>query len=400
MKRKGFYLPLCLLAAVTLCLLLMMRQQYPDTLSRLLTGRSQSAPAAVTVTSWPNSHENNFTIDDPTVLEQLWALMDDVPLVEQNITPCYYPLKGRYRFSLDGGREVLTDGVYLYTPERTYTAQTLPALLSALYQADEKAQFYSAAQSPLPSCKDPVQRESSFYAEMEAFGLDAPGKFYAVAQGEDGLWWCCTALQRYPSNQELLASRGVLLPDQLGSFRLTQIPCVTLSVNDSPWFDGCLVELEGNFEPGQIYDWSDRLTLDSFSANYVGPAENPEHHKPTCPGLYVSFGHLPLQSQLPEPPSGYTEEPPFDGGDLCPELTGWQVNKAYTYAMGDQFEKGWLFTAPGGGLSAQFVTLYEVSDPANIDWYHQAADRDMTRAELAQEGQWLLLLPDVADSVK
>ena len=87
MKRKGFYLSLCLLAAVTLCLLLMMRQQYPDTLSRLLTGRSQSAPAAVTVTSWPNSHENNFIIDDPTVLEQLWALMDDVPLVEQNITP-------------------------------------------------------------------------------------------------------------------------------------------------------------------------------------------------------------------------------------------------------------------------------------------------------------------------
>ena len=76
------------------------------------------------------------------------------------------------------------------------------------------------------------------------------------------------------------------------------------------------------------------------------------------------------------------------------------MNKAYTYAMGDQFEKGWLFTAPDGGLSAQFVTLYEVSDPANIDWYHQAADRDMTRAELVQEGQWLLLLPDVADSVK
>ena len=181
--------------------------------------------------------------------------MDDVPLVEQNITPRYYPLKGHYRFSLDSGRELFTDGVYLYTPERTYTAQTLPALLSALYQADEKAQFYSAAQSPLPSYKDPVQRESSFYAEMEAFGLDAPGKFYAVAQREDGLWWCCTALQRYPSNQELLASRGIILPDQLGSFRLTQIPCVTLSVNDSPWFDGCLVELEGNFEPGQIYDW-------------------------------------------------------------------------------------------------------------------------------------------------
>ena len=70
MKRKGFYLPLCLLAAVTLCLLLMMRQQYPDTLSRLLTGRSQSAPAAVTVTSWPNSHENNFIID---AIPQCWS---------------------------------------------------------------------------------------------------------------------------------------------------------------------------------------------------------------------------------------------------------------------------------------------------------------------------------------
>ena len=400
MRRKSFFPALCLLALTTACLLLVMGQRYPATLSRLLTGRSTTAPTAVTVTSWPNSHENTFTIEDPAVLEQLWALMDDVPLVEQNIAPRYYPLKGHYRFSLDGGREVLTDGVYLYTPERTYTAQTLPALLSALYQADEKAQFYSAVQSPLPACKAPVQRNSDFYAEMEAFGLDAPGKFYTVAQREDGLWWCYTAMQQYPSNQELLASRGIVLPDQLGSFRLTQIPYATLSVGGHPWFDGYLVELEGDFEPGRIYDWSDKLTLDSFSADYVGPAENPGHHKPTCPGLYISFGDLPLQGKVPEPPNGYTEEPPFDGSELCPELTGWQVEKVYSYPMGTQSEEGWLFTAPNGWLSAQFVTLYEVSDPANIDWYHQAVDRDMTREELAEEGQWLLPLLDVANSMK
>ena len=400
MSRKRYFVALCALVAVTCCLLLIMTRQYPATLSRLLSGRGQTAPASVTVTSWPATQENNFTIDDAAVLEQLWTLIDGVSLVEQDKTPLFYPRKGCYRFSLDGGREVLTDGIYLYTPERTYTAQSLPALLSLLYRADEKAQFYAYGEACLPLRDSVPDWNHNFFAEMEAFGLDAPGKFYAVAQREDGLWWCYTALQRYPSNQELLASRGIILPDQLGSFRLTQIPYAILSVDGNPWFDGYLVELEGGFEPGQIYDWSDKLTIDSFSANYVGPAENPEHHKPTCPGLYVSFGDLPLQGQLPEPPNGYTEAPPLDGRELCTPLTGWQVEKVYTYAMGIQFEKGWLFTAPDGWLSAQFVELIEVSDPTDIDWYRQALHRDMTQEELAEEGQWLLPLLDVADSIK
>lgn len=398
MKRKAFCLPLCLLTAVTLCLLLVMGHQYPATLSRLLTGRMQ-APTAITVTSWPNNRENNFTIDDPAVLEQLWTLMYDVPLVEQAKAPRYYPAKGCYRFSVDGGREVLTDGVYLYTAQRTYTAQTLPTLLSALYHADEKALFHTYSEACLPSRDHTLNWNENFYAEMEAFGLDAPGKFYAIAQREDGLWWCYTS-PRYASTEALLTAHGIALPQQLGDYRLTQIAKAHFYLNNELWqFEGVML-LEGDFAPGCIYDWSDKLTLSDFSASYVGPAENPEHHKPTCPGLSVSFGSHPSANDLPDPPNGYTEEPPFDGGELCRELAGWQVRKCYTYAMGIQFEKGWLFTAPDGCLSAQFVTLYEVSDPANIDWYHQAVHRDMTRAELAEEGLWLLPLLDMANSMK
>ena len=96
------------------------------------------------------------------------------------------------------------------------------------------------------------------------------------------------------------------------------------------------------------------------------------------------------------PPTLAPTAPPTE----APLKAGWQVEKVYTYPMGTQCEKGWLFTAPNGWLSAQFVKLLEVTDSANIDWYHQALHRDMTREELAQEGQWLLPLLDVADSIK
>ena len=72
----------------------------------------------------------------------------------------------------------------------------------------------------------------------------------------------------------------------------------------------------------------------------------------------------------------------------------------YAYPMGTQSEKGWLLTAPNGWLSAQFTRLIEVSDPASINWYHQALHRDMTREELAEEGRWLLPLLDVAATIK
>ena len=158
--------------------------------------------------------------------------------------------------------------------------------------------------------------------------------------------------------------------------------------------------LEGDFEPGQIYDWSDRLTVDAFSADYVGPAENPEQHKPNCPGLYVNFDELQRETWLPAPPEPYTEEPPFNGSELCAELTGWQVREYSSYAMGYQFEKGWTFTSPDGYLYARFARLLEVTDPTDIDWYRQALHRDMTLEELAEEGSWLLPLLDVANAMK
>ena len=399
MKRTRFFAALGLLTAVTLCLLLVMGQQYPATLSRLLRGRARTAPKAVTVTSWPANRENDFTLEDPAVLEQFWALIRDVPLVEQAKAPRFYPQKGCYRFSLDGGREVLTDGVYLYTEDRTYTAQTLPALLSLLYRADEKAQFHNAGGAFLPQGDDPLGWNIHFATEMAAFGLDGVGKFYAVAQREDGLWWCRTA-PRHASAEPLLESHGIPLPRQLGDYRLTAVHSLSLNLGEEHWHNNGVMALEGDFEPGQIYDWSDRLTVGCFSADYIGPAENPEHHKPICPGLCVNFDELQREIWRPEPPEPYTEEPPFDGGDLCAELAGWQVEKYYTYAMGIQFENGWLFTAPDGGLSARFARLFDVTDPADIDWYRQGAHRDMTREELAEEGRWLLSLLDVAAAMK
>lgn len=399
MKWKAFRLPLCLLTSVTLCLLLVMGHQYPSTLSRLLTGRTQAAPTTITVTSWPNNRENNFTIDDPAVLEPLWTLMYDVPLVERHITPRFYPQKGCYRFSVDGGREVLTDGIYLYTKDRTYTAQTLPALLSVLFQSDETAQSHNAGGAFLPQGDNPLDWNINFHTEMAAFGLDGVGKFYAVAQREDGLWWCRTS-PRYTSAEPLLVSHGILLPWQLGDYRLTAVHSLSLSLGEELWHSSGVMALEGDFEPGQIYDWSDRLTVDAFSADYVGPAENPEHHKPNCPGLYVNFDELQRETWLPAPPEGYTEEPPFDGGELSTELVGWQVRKYYSYAMGIQFEKGWTFISPDGYLYAQFARLMEVTDPTDIDWYRQALHRDMTLEELAEEGSWLLPLLDVANAMK
>lgn len=399
MRGKRFCLALCLLTTVTLCLLLVMQQQYPATLSRLLTGRGETAPTSVKVISWAVNRENNFTIDDPALLEQLWALIHDVPLVEQPQAPRFYPKKGCYRFSLDGGREVLTDGVYLYTKDCTYTAQTLPALLSVLFRADETAQFHNAGGAFLPQGDAPLGWNSNFHDEMAAFGLDGVGKFYAVAQREDGLWWCRTS-PRYASTEALLETYGIDLPRQLGDYRLTDVQSLSLRLGDELWDSSSVMALEGDFEPGQIYDWSDRLAVDSFSAYYIGPAENPEHHKPNCPGLYVNFDELQRETWLPEQPNGYTEEPPFDGSELCTELAGWQVKKAYSYAMGIQFEKGWIFTSPDGYLYARFAKLMEVSDPTNIEWDYQAVHRDMTREELAEEGAWLLPLLDVANAMK
>ena len=62
MGNKRILAPLSVLTAVTLCLLL------------------GTAPSAVTVTSWPNTRQTTFTIDDPARLAQLWALIEDVPL--------------------------------------------------------------------------------------------------------------------------------------------------------------------------------------------------------------------------------------------------------------------------------------------------------------------------------
>ena len=400
MRRKSFFAALGLLTAVTLCLLLVMQQQYPATLSRLLTGRGETAPTSVKVTSWPANRENNFTLADPAVLEQLWALIRDVPLVEQATTPRFYPQKGCYRFSLDGGREVLTDGVYLYTENRTYTARTLPALLSLLYRADEKAQLLEGGKGFLPLDDDPLGWYRDLHTEMESFGLDGVGKFYAVAQREDGLWWCYTANRSEQSQESLLTHRNIRLPRQLGDYRLARISDTDVYLDDTLWQFGMVILLKGDFEPGQIYDWSDKLTLQQICADYVGPAENPEHHKPTCPGLSVTIHQTPVEDWIPDPPEAYTEEPPFDGSELCTELAGWQVKKAYSYAMGIQFEKGWIFTSPDGYLYARFAKLMEVSDPTNIEWDYQAVHRDMTREELAEEGAWLLPLLDVANAMK
>lgn len=399
MEKKRYGLSLCLLVVVTVCLLLFLQHQYPATLSQLLSGRVQTAPSFVTVTSWPVNRENNFTIEDPAVLDQLWALIQDVPLAERHISPRFYPQKGCYRFSLDDGRAVFTDGVYLYTENRTYTAQTLPALLSILFRADETAQFHNAGGAFLPQGDDPLGWNINFHIEMAAFGLDGIGKFYAVTQREDGLWWCRTA-PRYTSAEPLLESHSILLPRQLGDYRLTAVHSLSLSLGEELWHSSGVMALEGDFEPGQIYDWSDRLTVDAFSADYVGPAENPEQHKPNCPGLYVNFDELQRETWLPAPPDPYTEEPPFDGSELCAELTGWQVREYYSYAMGDQFEKGWTFTSPDGYLYARFARLLEVTDPTDIDWYRQALHRDMTLEELAEEGSWLLPLLDVGNAMK
>ena len=308
MRRKNFFAALCALTIVTGCLLLIMTQQYPATLSRLLTGRERAAPASVTVTSWPVNRENNFIIDDPAVLQQLWSLIDDIPLLERNKTPRYYPAKGCYRFALDGGREVLTDGIYLYTENRTYTARTLPALLSVLFHADEVAQFHNADGAFLPKGDRPLDWNSNFAAEMEIFGLDSCGKFYVVTQREDGLWWCYTS-SRYTSTEDLLSAYGITLPQQLGDYQLADINSLSLSLGEKLWHNSGVMALEGDFEPGQIYDWSDRLTVERFSAYYVGPAENPDHHKPNCPGLYINFDELQRETWLPEQPNGYSEEP-------------------------------------------------------------------------------------------
>ena len=245
----------------------------------------------------------------------------------------------------------------------------------------------------------PPTDQSSAQTSDFSMALDTPGKFCVLAQRADGLWQCRTA-PLDDSAQNMLTAYGITLPATLGTYQLTAVHDLELYLGDTLWLDDGVMLLSGGFEAGQIYDWTDRLTVGSFSADYVGPAENPEHHKPNCPGLYVSFNGLLLLAQLPEPPNGYTEEPPFDGGELCNQLTGWQVEKMYAYPMGTQSEKGWLFTAPNGWLSAQFTRLIEVSDPANINWYHQALHRDMTREELAEEGQWLLPLLDVANSMK
>jgi len=400
MKRNRFCAALALLTAASLCLLLVMMQQYPATLSRLLTGWGQAAPTSVTVTSWPANRENNFTIDDPALLEQFWALIHDVPLVEQPQAPRFYPQKGCYRFSLDGGREVLTDGIYLYTKDRTYTAQTLPALLSLLYRADEKAQLLEGGKGFLPLDDDPLGWYRDLHTEMEAFGLDGVGKFYAVAQREDGLWWCYTANRSEQSQESLLAHRNIRLPRPLGDYRLARISDTDVYLDDTLWQFGMVILLKGDFEPGRIYDWSDKLTLQQIRADYIGPAENPEHHKPICPGLSVTIARTPAEVWVPDPPEAYTEEPPFDGGELCAELAGWQVQKCYSYAMGIQFENGWRFTSPDGCLSARFARLFDVTDPTNIEWDHQAVHRDMTREALAEEGRWLLPLLDVAAAMK
>ena len=182
MKLKKYLPPLLLLAAVTVGLLFALRQTHPATLTQLLTGQTQMSPQSITVTSWPNSKQNTFTVTDAAVLEEITALMGRTRLTERDVPLPHFPDQGCYRFSVDGGREVLTDGVYLYDEERgrAYTAQTLPALLSALYRADERAQFYAAGDAVLPPSSTRNNLSLDLQAQLQAFGLDAPGEVYVL----------------------------------------------------------------------------------------------------------------------------------------------------------------------------------------------------------------------------